>query len=68
MDELVAAVTGQLGIGPGWVAIIGAILIGLRGVAASVSENVPDKKLGPFAKILNFIGGNRKHAANTTDK
>jgi len=45
-----------------WVAFL---IAALRGLAATVAEWIPNKALGPFVGLIDFLGGNQKNAAGS---
>ncbi len=66
VDPIVALLTSLLGAGifAKWGALIGAGVVLLRAGAATLSKYVTDEKLGWFAKPVNYLAGNTRHAAN----
>jgi len=63
--EVIKEILAALGIGAGpiqWV-IIGFAL--LRGVAATIAEQVPNGKLGGFAGVVDLLAGNNKNASGS---
>ncbi len=62
--EEITAIVEALGLGKGVSIALVVVVSMLRAGAATLSKHVPDEKLGRFAKGVNVIGGNGKHAAN----
>lgn len=48
-----------------WVGIVVTVLVTIRGIAATVAEQMPNKWLGPVVKIIDILAGNRKNAAGS---
>jgi len=58
-----------LGLIPGgaagtWGVIVLALIAAVRAVAATLSKHISDERLGTFAGVVNWLGGNTKQAAN----
>lgn len=68
VDPIVALLTSLLGAGFvaqwGTVTVAGVAL--LRAGAATLSKHVTDEQLGRAASVVNWLGGNTKHAVNDT--